>query len=245
MSDLPDSGERRKAITGSVRDRAVGKGRCDLLPLLEIADFLGESDCGVIRLIHRFVWSGKEEHLFLAIKMFYLLAYDNQYQALLELSKRYEDGAVKYDERNWEKGQPLSWYIDSGVRHYLEFLGDKKEESHDQAVGWNLFGAIWTLRNHPELNDLPNRQGKNTFPYNPGGNKKEKAIMQAYQSGDLRIYKVVNLGNSWRTLYQEPFEPAWCTSVNIFFADRETEEEAQADLDAIAKEREWRKIAPH
>lgn len=155
MADLKDSGERRETPSGSVRDRATGKGRCDLLPLLEIADFLEEQSDGVIRSIHKFIRTGEEESLLAAMDRFYGDTYSDPYTALLELAIQYEDGAKKYSERNWEKGQPLSWYIDSGTRHYLKFLRGDKDEPHDRAFGWNIFGAIWTLRNLPELNDLP------------------------------------------------------------------------------------------
>ncbi len=37
--------------------------------------------------------------------------------ALLLLAQHYENGAVKYGDRNWEKGQPLSSYVDSMLRH--------------------------------------------------------------------------------------------------------------------------------
>ena len=37
-----DSGNRRAFGTGAVRDIAAGKGRCDLLPLIEVSDVTGD-----------------------------------------------------------------------------------------------------------------------------------------------------------------------------------------------------------
>ena len=74
---------------------------------------------------------------------------------LLDVAKQYEDGAKKYGERNWEKGQPLHVYIDSGVRHYLKFKAGLTDEPHLRAFVWNILGAIWTHRNKPEMIDLP------------------------------------------------------------------------------------------
>ena len=37
---IKDSGERREFETGAVRDIAEGKGRCDLMPLDIVAEFL-------------------------------------------------------------------------------------------------------------------------------------------------------------------------------------------------------------
>ncbi|HUS51203.1 MAG TPA: dATP/dGTP diphosphohydrolase domain-containing protein, partial [Candidatus Paceibacterota bacterium] len=38
-------------------------------------------------------------------------------RAIKRLAKHYENGAKKYGDRNWEKGQPLSRYLDSALRH--------------------------------------------------------------------------------------------------------------------------------
>jgi hypothetical protein len=75
--------------------------------------------------------------------------------AIIELSKHCEAGALKYGERNVDKGIPQHSFIDSGVRHYLKFVRGDDDERHDRAFLWNMFGALWTLENKPEMNDLP------------------------------------------------------------------------------------------
>ena len=81
------------------------------------------------------------------------------HMVLLSLSHYYEQGALsKYGERNWEKGLPISSYVDSGVRHYLKHQAGHTDERHDLAFLWNIFGALWTLRNKLELMDLPIRR---------------------------------------------------------------------------------------
>lgn len=78
------------------------------------------------------------------------------------LAKHYEGGAEKYDPRNWEKGAPLSVYIDSGIRHFFKFLEGHREEDHLAAVMWNAGAAIHIEemvkrgRLPKELLDLPN-----------------------------------------------------------------------------------------
>jgi hypothetical protein len=97
---LKDSGERRDAGTGSVRDKAAGKGRMDLLPLF----------------------------------------------ALEEIAKHFEDGAVKYGDNNWKKGQPLSWYSDSAMRHLMKAMRGQTDEPHFRAAVWNIMCLIETRK---------------------------------------------------------------------------------------------------
>lgn len=60
------------------------------------------------------------------------------------LSERFEEGAERYGERNWEKGQPLSRYLDSCLRHLFQHLEGKTDEKHSVAALWNLMAFIWT-----------------------------------------------------------------------------------------------------
>lgn len=149
---LKDSGERRKFTSGAVRDISEGKGRCDLLPLGVVADI---TDSEILYYVNQYIRSGNKTSLTIAIVSFAESQYESLYTALLEVSKHYEDGCMKYGERNWEKGIPLHCYIDSAVRHYLKYLRGDDDEPHDRAFLWNLLGALWTQENKPELIDLP------------------------------------------------------------------------------------------
>jgi hypothetical protein len=76
------------------------------------------------------------------------------------LARHLENGAVKYGDRNWEKGQPLSRYADSAKRHINKFLEGHRDEDHLAAAAWNIHAMIHTEEmvkrgNLPaELNDL-------------------------------------------------------------------------------------------
>lgn len=154
-----DSGERREFESGAVRDIQEGKGRCDLLPLEEASELLNSS---VLHCIACFMKTGSTKFIYLAVEKFINTSDWTAPGAVLELSVHYEEGCKKYGERNWEKGIPLHCYIDSGVRHYLKHLRGDEDERHDRAFLWNMFGALWTINNKPELNDLPfNKQGDN------------------------------------------------------------------------------------
>ncbi len=64
--------------------------------------------------------------------------------ALSRLARHYENGAKKYGDRNWEKGQPLARYLDSMIRHAYKFLGGSRDEDHLAAVAWNALAYIET-----------------------------------------------------------------------------------------------------
>ena len=149
---IVDSGARREFESGAVRDIAEGKGRCDLLPLDVISDWKEDI---VLQDIGNFIRFGEVKFLYDAINIRLLQKELLAVEMVLELSKHYEDGCLKYGERNWEKGIPLHCFIDSAIRHYLKDLRGDIDERHDRAFFWNIFGALWTYKHHPKLNDLP------------------------------------------------------------------------------------------
>jgi hypothetical protein len=82
--------------------------------------------------------------------------------ALLNLAIHYERGAVKYLDRNWEKGGPLSKHLNSAMRHLQQFLEGDRSEDHIIACAWNCFAISHNMEMikrgvlPKELNDLPN-----------------------------------------------------------------------------------------
>jgi len=79
--------------------------------------------------------------------------------ALLELAKHFEDGAAKYDERNWEKGIPMSDFMDSALRHWCAYMQGKTDENHLRAFAWNAVCALATDIDRPEMQNIPARLG--------------------------------------------------------------------------------------
>ena len=78
------------------------------------------------------------------------------------LAKLLQRGAEKYNDRNWEKGMPLSVYMDSGMRHLFKFLAGHRDEDHLIAAIWNLQALLHIEEMvkrgvlSEELLDLPN-----------------------------------------------------------------------------------------
>lgn len=79
---------------------------------------------------------------------------------LRRLAVHYENGARKYGDRNWEKGQPLRRYLESAIRHIYTFLDGARDEDHLAAAAWNVLACIHTEEKintgdlPEELNDL-------------------------------------------------------------------------------------------
>jgi len=79
------------------------------------------------------------------------------------VSRIYEDGAIKYAARNWEKGMPLSAYLDSAERHIAKLKCGLRDEPHATQAIWNLVGYVFTTtliklgHRSATLNDMPNQ----------------------------------------------------------------------------------------
>lgn len=145
---IKDSGERRQFKTGAVRDISDDKGRCDLLPLDVVSNYL--SGDKILQCIEQFKESGDTDFLYIALAHFDQW---DPYTTVLEVSKHFAEGAKKYTENNWKLGINAKHYIDSGTRHYLKWLRGDIDEPHDRAFCWNIICCIWTCKHKPELND--------------------------------------------------------------------------------------------
>lgn len=60
------------------------------------------------------------------------------------LAKVFEAGALKYGDRNWEQGLPLSRFFDPMLRHLLKWWLGLTDEDHRGMVLWNLWCLIHT-----------------------------------------------------------------------------------------------------
>ena len=70
--------------------------------------------------------------------------------ALTRLSKWYELGSLKYEDRNWEKGMNFSRYTASMFRHLIAWMKGDKSECHLSAIAWNAFAIM----HHQEMNEI-------------------------------------------------------------------------------------------
>lgn len=75
-------------------------------------------------------------------------------EGLRRLADLYARGAEKYDDNNWQKGQPYSRVYASLFRHLIQWREGERTEDHIAAVAWNAFALMFYEENKPELNDL-------------------------------------------------------------------------------------------
>ena len=84
--------------------------------------------------------------------------------AIHEIAKHCEDGALKYGERNVDKGIPLHSLLDSAIRHLVKYIHGETDEPHLRAAAWNVLWALEQETTHPELNDLPTSKAVKAIP---------------------------------------------------------------------------------
>lgn len=145
---IKDSGDRTQFASGAVRDMRAGKGRCDLMPLEVVANYICEDNGStdtVLWGLSEFLQTNSTVYLYSALSTFETLAYNDPCTMFLEVAKHYEEGALKYGESNWQKGIPTWCYIDSAARHYLKWRRGDKDEPHDRAFVWNVLCCIWEV----------------------------------------------------------------------------------------------------
>lgn len=68
--------------------------------------------------------------------------------ALLRLARHFENGATKYGDRNWEQGIPINSFVNSAIRHLLQYMAGETDEDHLCAASWNLICAMETEQVH-------------------------------------------------------------------------------------------------
>lgn len=77
---------------------------------------------------------------------------------LRRLAGVYERGAIKYSDRNWEKGIPVGRCLDSALRHIYQYLNGENDEDHLGHAAWNLFAAMHFEETRKDLQDIPAHQ---------------------------------------------------------------------------------------
>jgi hypothetical protein len=176
---VKDSGSMENFESGAHRDCAIGKGRCDLL-VLDYSGLFMMND-PVLANVSIFMDTRDPKNLLDALQCslntvpvfrydeilaematdgIEMRVYENEKDkakacmahVLLEASKIFEAGALRYGVNNWQLSMPVNRYIDSGVRHYLKTIRGDIDEPHYRGFVWNMLCAMWTCDHFPEMN---------------------------------------------------------------------------------------------
>ena len=81
--------------------------------------------------------------------------------AIIDVAKLFERGAILYSARNWEKGIPLSEILNSLERHLQQEKMGQTDENHARALAWRAMIYLATKLRiaegmlPAELDDMP------------------------------------------------------------------------------------------
>lgn len=97
------------------------------------------------------------------------------------LSPWYAEGAKKYKDNNWRKGQPQSAVLGSLLRHLTKWQMGMTDEDHLAAVVWNalsLLNADEYYKDNPAVCDIIGWFDENGKPTGKGSYENEQYHLQ-------------------------------------------------------------------
>ena len=89
------------------------------------------------------------------------------WNAIMEVAKCCEEGALKYGEHNVDKGIPQHSLIDSGIRHLCKYILGMEDEDHLRAAAWNILWALDNKVSRPEMLDVPWSCNVGAYAFDP------------------------------------------------------------------------------
>jgi len=154
-SGLADSGARSATVTGALREpSSVDAGRYDLIP----PEALAAAACAPVPA------NRNEAELWLAnalavgqlsgIASFIAYLVASELGGWHRIAVHYARGALKYADRNWEKGLETGRTVSSLYRHLDKAKRGLVDEDHWAAAAWNAI-AIYDHTRRLQLGRLP------------------------------------------------------------------------------------------
>ena len=86
---------------------------------------------------------------------------------LKRLAMRCKFGEIKYGfDRGWKYPRPSSTYMDSTIRHLVEYETGDNSEDHLAAAIWNIMAMMFNEEEAKDFVDIEERKNKNgTYSY--------------------------------------------------------------------------------
>jgi hypothetical protein len=164
------------------------------------------------------------------------------------LAKLLQRGAEKYNDRNWEKGMPLSVYMDSGMRHLYKFLEGHRDEDHLIAAIWNLQALLHIEEMvkrgvlSEDLLDLPDYVKKNNTWKNIDIVMEDDVIVEAKINGEKTdIFNKERKGCVLLNMGVKCKYCGWQPEESSFYSTREDMKNVRDHLNKCQKEHESEK----
>lgn len=83
---------------------------------------------------------------------------------LRRVAETCNEGAVKYDDFNWEKGMPVHDLLNHAIAHCYLYLSGDDSEDHLGHAAWNLLAACHSQELWPHLNNGNRRKAGCAHP---------------------------------------------------------------------------------
>lgn len=80
--------------------------------------------------------------------------------AMLRKAQTLHEGALKYTDRNWEKGIPFSNLVNHLLAHIFSYCEGDRSEDHLAHASWGLDAMMHFEKYKPEMNDLGGNDGR-------------------------------------------------------------------------------------
>lgn len=80
--------------------------------------------------------------------------------ALNRLAKHFQKSLKDHPAYNWQRGIPMSSFMDSAIRHLFNYMDGQNDEDHLCSAAWNILCAMWTEEKLPQMQDIPSRINK-------------------------------------------------------------------------------------
>jgi hypothetical protein len=153
-------------------------------------------------------------------------------EGLERLVALYTRGADKYGDNNWRKGQPVSRYWASLLRHAFMWAMGYRKEDHLAAVCWNAFGIMHVEAYPDKFADLLDHERYDLYPVEDDVPDSPNLTEKLYRDVVLQVVadyqvKVSKHGGSSEQLY------AYCMKSALAPFDKS---EFQATLIKLMKE---------
>ena len=140
---LVDSGARTSSVTGALREPStVEAGRYDLIPPEAFEAVACSRFSNTLQAAEANLANGLRYGSYPMIGSFIAYVVEHELRGWHRIAVHYARGALKYADRNWEKGLETGRTVSSLYRHLDKAKRGLVDEDHWAAASWNAIALI-------------------------------------------------------------------------------------------------------